>query len=329
MTFLDVEKKGVEVSLAPVEEGQQLGVLFWATIRELRVDPTALQHILNYTIGKEYMPTPLTPRDAFRRATDKLAKKGIELADGTTLNLLVRSIRNSGEHLVRHLVREIVDANNRRLEYTAIIEFTIDHGGMPANRRICPSLKPAEVPSLTEFAGYFHQETSGYSARFIRLVIQDFLKSVQALTVRPSGGVYFIPAFHWTQVEALKRFILDLAQYQESGPSRAFTVPIVSDAEQREMVEISLQDQVEKASQEMMREAKTIITTATKKGKSIGTERFKTFVRHSREMADLANTYRAFLGLEQDKLEGTLEVVAQTAEIMATNASITLEEAAA
>jgi hypothetical protein len=328
MTFLDVEKNGVEVSLAPVEEGQQLGVLFWATIRELRIEPSRLKNILTATIGEKYMPTPLTPRDAFRRATGRLEKKGIDLPNGTTLNLLVRPVTNSGADLVRHLVREIVDTNNRRLEYKPVIEFTIGHGGHPRTRDLGP-LGPAETPSLSEFTTYFLQETSAYSAQFIRLIIQDFLKSVQALTVRPSGGVYFIPAFHWAQVETLKQFISALDQYQEKGPSRAFTVPVISDDEQKTMVEISLQDQVTKASQEMMREAKTIIITAKKKGKPIGAERFKTFVKHSREMSSLANTYRAFLGLEQDKLEGTLEVVAQTAEIMATNANITLEEAVA
>jgi len=96
-----------------------LGHLTWYTIYDTTLDRDTLLDRLTTCGLDAFAPAPIEPADAFRRATHRLERLRVPQPDGTAVNWLVREVRTTDAAIVRHLVRETVDAQRVRLDYRA------------------------------------------------------------------------------------------------------------------------------------------------------------------------------------------------------------------
>src|SRR5699024_10647073 len=75
------------------------------------------QKLINSGVGKEWMPNPIRPVDAFRRATRETQTKKPTATAGVYQNFLMREIYSDNEIVQRNIVVETVDQKDKKLGY--------------------------------------------------------------------------------------------------------------------------------------------------------------------------------------------------------------------
>ena len=100
---------------------EALGHLTWYTIFDTEIGRATLLPRLEQCGLSDFAPAVIQAGDAFRRATHTLERLRVAQEDATFVNWLVREVRATDQQIVRHLVRETVDAAHVRLDYRAVL----------------------------------------------------------------------------------------------------------------------------------------------------------------------------------------------------------------
>lgn len=128
-SMMDGLKRMVGVRNADVPA---LGRLCWYTVPEdIWVSREDLERkFRDCGLKPEWMPGPIRPSDAFRRASALLQRKNIEIVkDELYANLLVREVASGREEVERHLIWETVDSTQKRLSYRQVATLRLDKAG--------------------------------------------------------------------------------------------------------------------------------------------------------------------------------------------------------
>jgi hypothetical protein len=290
--------------MAAVENGaaggpQFLGRLAWFTIGDMRVNQSDLEVAFSRAgVDSKHMPNPLNARDAFRRATSKAERKNVAVPNGTKgekLNYLMRQVKCEGNLIVRHLVRELVNENNERLEYTPIIKFALEGNSMVVeNLAITTSL---EYDIRWEVDKEFRDGTEYYNGRHMREVVQRVLASCDPVAVRPSGGVYFTPEKHSETVQGLTKLVEAVADHGvTSQRSRFWSIPVIDAQEHRVMVKESLEDQVKDSAAALVAEMAQLLKGRGKEGARTITQGLAAqYINKVKELARMTTEYQEML----------------------------------
>lgn len=245
MTGILNNKAAVQGELA-----DPLGYLAWYTIHNnLRVSRQDLEDRFGECgIGTMFLPNPIQPADAFRRATSRVERTNLPVPGhkGLRVNLLVREVSSDADRVVRHLVRELVDSNNVRLAYETVGQFILyrtgghmysfDLGGSAAEEEVRPVLEQAEA--------LYKDLRVNYEGEHLRRSVQLMLSDMRVTAVRPSGGVYFVPA---SQKEKLDR----LGALMKVLDQEWFILPVVDAEDARDMVRRKFAEQINGAVKSM------------------------------------------------------------------------------
>ena len=124
------------------------------------------------------------------------------------------------KEIVRHLVVETIDKNNQSLHYdpeVAIMRFEKE------TANIFYTSKTSKAKELAEKVKEIYPRClNNYGSRHIRELVSKILASMGPIPVRPTGGVYFVPAKHEAKLLNLLNFL------KKIGKSEGFKVPLVN-----------------------------------------------------------------------------------------------------
>ncbi|AOQ24585.1 hypothetical protein MTAT_19280 [Moorella thermoacetica] len=273
--------------------GRFLGKLCWFTIHgDIDVSRDRLEEIFVQTgMDLKYMPPPIRPVDVFRRATSRVEKYDIPYKKNH-LNILVREVKSDKDQVVRQLVLEEVDSQNVRLFYTTAASLTFDrnHG------TIVPQIfnnHPAVFQAADEALALYKTSLDRYQGIHIRRMVGDILKTMKPTSVRPSGGVFFVPAVYNEDLDKLQEVVRALR-------SEFFNMPVVDTVDTREMICDKLHQQIN---------ATLSVLAETLKNKDISSKKVNVLVVEAKDLLDQVKEYESLLQQDLSGLKEKIDLV--------------------
>lgn len=281
------------------ELADPLGYLAWYTIHNnLRVSRQDLEDRFNACgIDPGFLPGTIHHADAFRRATSRVERTNLPVPGqkGEKVNLLVREVCSNSEHVVRHLVREVVDSNNVRLAYEVVGElrlyrtdgymFTECFGAGTVEEEVWPVLKQAE--------DLYKDLRVNYEGEHLRRSVQQMLLDMRVTAVRPSGGVYFVPASQKEEIDRLGALMKALDQ-------EWFTLPVVDAEDTRGMVRRKFTEQINDAVKSM---------TGALGAEKISQSQVSSLIEQAKRLLDDVREYEGVLDQNLQDLRSRVEIV--------------------
>lgn len=210
-----------------------------------------------------YLPPPNRDVDAFEKVTGPAGVRtsyGLDQPGGRrrrrrtgqaldqVATLMVRHVRRDGKHIVRHLVREVRDERETRLNYdvhlgecvfsrnldpnapagAGTLSVSPDHGAI---RELAPAEQRQVQALLVQIESAYKRHCTYLSADRVRGMLRSYIESLNAVRVRPTGGVYFVHHRHTATLAGLRELVRRVG-----GGSHLVRVPIPDQEEMREMV---------------------------------------------------------------------------------------------
>lgn len=219
-----------------------LGYLVWYSIWDADISRDNLYVLLSQYGLDEFIPRPINPGDAFRRATNTIEQRGVSsYLEGVTENYLVREVCSNKDEIIRHIVVEYVDKKNQSLSYEpemAVLKFDRASGDIT-----CSSNSNRAYELAEKVKDVFPKCLTHYNGRHIREMVCNILLSLRPIPVRPTGGVYYVPKGHEDRLNNL------ISLVKEIGESEAHKVPLIDSAENKDMVRQKLNDHIKEAMQ--------------------------------------------------------------------------------
>lgn len=227
-------------NLYAVKGGQTdnvLGNLVWFSVSDMEILRDDLVKLaLNVGLPERYVPSPIRPSDAFRRATSEVS--GILRAgEDITEVLMVREVLSSEERVVRHLIKESRDKKNIRLNYEQIgvVEYERQWGTVSTT-----SFTDEAKPALVKAEALYGKYRDYFVGDHLRKMIKTVLGECQAVGVRPAGAVYFTPQVYENTVKAMN----SLVKMLPGNAIEMHYLPVINADEQKQMLEEKLKSHV-------------------------------------------------------------------------------------
>jgi hypothetical protein len=226
------------VAVQNQETRAHIGHLFWYSIGDDLYSRSLLeQTLVRAGLSLSYMPNEIRPVDAFRRAT-KEVETSLNQGNGLQENYITRDVYYDPVTAVRHIVKETVDSKGKRLSYNeneAIL--TLDKKADAIHFSADPNSYAWKL--CEEAVRLFEVFKEHHNGQAVRGMVQAVLKTLSPTPVRPSGGVYFIPAVH-------DRALCQLVQFCSSfAKGEGFKIPVVNSEESVRMVETKVKDHLD------------------------------------------------------------------------------------
>jgi hypothetical protein len=204
----------------------------------LRVCHAALKSALACAGFLEFLPDPPTPRKALRRALEAwiVTRAQSRQAASQPANpdeerrTLVRVINRAGsEHLVYALVTEDVDFQALGLGYATDLRILLEK---KTGQMICSTNARGRIEAYhesqqvaAELQPYWQEFKELHVAGDLSEMVRKIINSLQATSLRRSGGVYFIPRGNREKLLGLREMIAALPHGSEQPFLCAFGVP--------------------------------------------------------------------------------------------------------
>jgi len=214
-------------------------------------------------LNPAFVPPPIRPVDAFEKVT---GPSGIRVTyplgtqppggrrrrrqdgQGREATLMIRPVRRDGGQIVRHLVREVRDEAATALSYDVrLAECTFRRDGDPAAvpgagslqvtpdhaaiRQLPPGEQDTVVAVLAEIRAAYQRGCTYLTADRLRTVIRTYVEALNAIRVRPTGGVYFVHRTHDHALAALRELVRRFG-----AGSHLARIPLPDQDEQRELI---------------------------------------------------------------------------------------------
>ena len=216
--------------------GKPLGSLIWWSLNGNRIGHDQLEHLAaQHHLHARYLPNPIKPTQAFRRAWRHTASK---LANGQML----RPIADTADEVVLGLVQERPDEATRDLDHDVLARITFDK--TPA------TIRADRETIVAESVRQMYRHHLAHTTSDIRSILTSFL-SESAVSLREHGGVYFVPADRQRTLDAV------CAVVEAAGNNRTFQLPIVDTPEGkatlRSVTQKTLDDEVRQLQEQLER----------------------------------------------------------------------------
>ena len=290
----EVDKKDGKRSVAPVRVTRE-----WMEdqFRDLNLDP-------------KFLPDKLNPMNAFKRATTDARREYPLPEAGMSARLMVRDVTSDTERIVRHVIREVCDSKGEMLSYshvgTVVYNYNRKSSVNPAINRIeLQKLNAADTLDREYLESLFVQIEADYldacvnlHSQAIRAILRNYLTSLNAIAVKPQGGVYFVHTTRQDAIDSLQTLVARIGQ-----GCKFHQLPLLDTVEQREMLTDAFQDEVEHDVQVLLER----IASYNKAGKVQST----TYAALNEELTNItkrAHEYAELLGLAQGRAGAALDI---------------------
>lgn len=272
-------------------EGQgSIGHLFWYSIQNVKISREELEQKMNvFHIDTKYLPNPIRPADAFRRATQELKRTKVPtMKPNVYLNYLTREVMTDSQFTQRNVVVESVDRAGKKLAYeTEAVKLVLRKSDNTVSLDATTTDHIA-IQLAEEAKERYEQYKSLYDSQNIRQFIGRILEHMATTSVRASGGVYFVPYTYDKQLLALAELINDLSE------STATCIPLFDIKSSHELVNRQVAEDIKKA----LLNCESIVQKP-------GVTKFalKEAMANAKKVAQTYNEYKAILELQTDVLD--------------------------
>jgi hypothetical protein len=268
-----------------------LGHLVWYYVPEnVRVDHEDVFKILVRAGLGLHVPRAPGDIDVFRRVSTACARNRVPTANPQVFeNYLIRDLPDvKTAPIVRRVVREIVDADNRKLGYDEVAELSFDRQkGVLSCKHLLASKTADEI--CKQVQDDYVAERGCLNSYAIRMLILRVLQGAcNAANVRyPSGGLYFVSDEYADKLDALER----LGHAISAFGAQIHTIPLIDDRRQRDMLKRAFEaesvDEIDRLLTEVvdLRAAK----------KRISVDKYATIVTQLNDLTTKAKEYEELL----------------------------------
>lgn len=213
-----------------------LGHLVWYSLRDVRIGRTELENLLQTArIDNHHMPQEIRTPDAFRRATTAITTRTPrDIGGGKFETIMVRDVYSDSKEIVRHIIREETDSENRRINYGKIGQIVFNR----QLEKISVGIDPRYEHHKTKIKQVYNEYIEYYTGKHIRDMVFRMMNSTAPVSVRPAGGVYFVANTHSTIVRSLEDFVTSINAWGVPGTSEAVfeSVPMLDIEKQRKLI---------------------------------------------------------------------------------------------
>lgn len=286
-------------NVAAVENGEKdqiIGHLCWYSIGEDNYEREELRKaLLQNGFEEDDLPNEIRASDAFRRATKDIETKRVETKqEGVYKNYIVRNVSTNEKFIQRNIVEETVDSKGKKLSYKeneAILFFNRDNENM--SKAVIEAGGLAEELA-EEACKLFEVYKTCHNGQAVRYMANDILKSMSPTPVRPSGGVYFIPAKHEDKLRRLVNLVSSLSK------GEAFMIPLIRTDENQDMLQRKLLEHLQST---------LVSCQELAKQDSVPAAQFKMLANEAkRVISDMAD-YREIITEALDKMDSYQELI--------------------
>jgi hypothetical protein len=276
-------RSGFDAYTAAMDDSPLLGHLVLYSIFDGRVTPDQLERwFIELGLDRAFLPRPIRPVGAFEKVT---GPTGVRLAyplddipasgrrrrtstDGTAREaiLMVRHVRRDAAQIVRHLVREVRDEQASRLSYDSrLAEIVFRRDGSTAaapgagSLQVIPdhaairALAEGEQLKVSTVLDQIHDRYRLHckflTGDRLRVIVRTYIEGLNAIRVRPTGGVYFVHRAHAGSLTQLR----ELVSRMGAGSNLA-RVPLPDQLEMRQMVINALTTKTKEDLQQLARD---------------------------------------------------------------------------
>lgn len=237
-----------------------LGWMTWYTFGSGDVDRKWLEERASELgIPESWLPSPVTPRRAFTRASKMLVPEtnGIIPAD-----VEANTERSNTDNKVFYL--EVIDrregVENSTSDVIGKLEYDSDSENVYTRAKTSsPEYIEWFQMYSEEFKNLFDLYNHSNRIKEVRKAFRDrFLKAeTTSVTMRPAGAVYFVPAHYQEGFEAYRQLVSDIeTHWKDSGyECTVDTVEVIDSPEKRAMVEKKVRNSLEEAVEGIVEEA--------------------------------------------------------------------------
>jgi len=177
-------------------------------------------------LSPAFLPATINPADAFEKATKALdnTRYALNPPNGNQDHyaiILIREAARDKTKIVRKAIREIRDSKNSVLQYDEVAEFIFYKPVTRAGKvdytswrvrptRTSTAVSVEEDAALTQlvqtFKDQFDRHLKYHDGQKIRTLIRDYLIYLNAISMRETGGIYFVHNTRSKEVLALREF---------------------------------------------------------------------------------------------------------------------------
>ena len=309
-------------------QDQLLGTLLWFTISNaVRLTSRTMMDAIE---AASMSPELLMPREpsaaaALTRAAEDAEIKGARLThdrQGDELdtdhyaNILCRTTGRGVKQVVTELLKDKGDGKKKRLFYQPLANAWVeDDGELKIERLHTDNLLPPEIESLKRLRAYFAFEKGRHDGEKVRAVMGRAFSLANAIPLRDSGAMYFIPRTSGASAGNILAFVGEVRERAEDSLKRkarastAFSVPLVDREEYREILEDSLEAHMKKEARSLIAE----MTTTLKSDSGITKKRQQRFVERVKSLKESVASYEELLEMEATEARSNLEVAMKQA----------------
>lgn len=280
-----------------------LGRLCWYAVPEsTHPDRSQFINLLNDNGLNVTPPNNIRPVDVFKRAC-QVAKVTRHKFDGDphVYNYLVRSSGADAEHVWRTIVRETFDAQDRRLGYDEIFQVEYNREAEDITVKWKENPTDYEILLWRAIKDYYNSSNNTMTPISLRDFIRRTLeRDLQAVCVRPSGGVYFVRSEHADTLSGLEKVIKAIG-------ADFHTFPLLDDSKQREMLRKAFEDESVGDIDRLMGEIADIM----RDGKKITKSRFLEYKSTADDLREKIKDYSDLLDTALSESATRLEILSK------------------
>ena len=249
-----------------------IGHQIWYSVADAAYDPQVIENLfIQLGLNPSFLPNEIRPDDAFEKASKEVGGYRYDMGGGLTAEILVREIPRSAHTIIRKIIREVKDAKNKKLKHEELGEFvfyrpTVVNGKIDlstARVRSTLTVDPSspERPHLeavvARFDELYARHTKYLDGQRIRKIAREYLLHLNAILLRPTGGIYFVLSSRRDELERLTQFFNQI----NPGHTNMVAIPMADLSVVREEVSAAYEREAEKDFTELITEAKRLQET--------------------------------------------------------------------
>lgn len=293
-------KKFLEgVSAVNNESTSIMGYLTWYSVGDYLYKREDLRkQLITNGIEDKYLPNPIRPIDAYKRATKAIETKRLreEETDEEYRNYIVRDVVTTGNKVQRNIVIETVNQSGERLDYDTEGAMMYFDKKIEKFSFLATDLMAMELAEEAE--KHFENFLTAHNGQAVRASVVSYLNTLSPTPVRPSGGVYFVPVQHAEKLRNIVGYVSSLPR------GESHMIPLVNDDDNRQMVKDKVRDNLEK----ILDQCKNALSDDSKMQKG----QIRQIVDDARRFVSQFKDYRELLKETISDLESSVEIVRQS-----------------
>lgn len=295
-----------------------------------------------FDLDKAFLPPRIKKVDAFRKASSEAKAEYAGPNEGQVTNLRVVEIDYNAEFVLRHVLRDVHDKRSQTTTTSHVATLKFMRGGRTSagkrhstehykhtinnqlielgldqkqtgKRYPLEAVDRLQVETLiTTFDVRYTDLSANLHSDAVRAVIRAYLTSLNAIGVKPSGGVYFVHTSRQRTVDSLQKLV------KRVGQGCSFhQLPLLDTLDQREMLTEAFQSEVQDEVDKLLKDIAGANEKAKVKAGKISPTDYAKFMDRYQDILSRSEEYTRVLGLAQGRagsaLDTALEVVVDMA----------------